>query len=156
MTALAEDMIEVPTYVVGFLFDELMEHVVLLRKNKPAWQEGRLNGPGGKVEFGELDDEAMIREYHEETGILHRDWYRFCRLNDIRKYSVQFFFGRAPWEIIEVASDPNRSEAVGVFRVADLGKRPDILPNLTWLIPMALTIAKGLDSIEHFTVNEDR
>lgn len=41
-----------------------------IKKNRPAWQAGRKNGVGGKVE--EVDwclEEAMRREFQEETGV---------------------------------------------------------------------------------------
>lgn len=40
------------TYVCGFLFDRSFENVLLIRKNRPEKQKGRLNGVGGKVEEG--------------------------------------------------------------------------------------------------------
>ncbi len=60
-------------YVLGFLFSEPFagEHseVVLIRKLKPDWMAGCLNGVGGKIEPGEEPLEAMCREYHEEAGV---------------------------------------------------------------------------------------
>ena len=50
-------------YVVGFMFSEE------ILKNKPDWQAGRLNGVGGKVEPNEYPDQAMVREFEEETGV---------------------------------------------------------------------------------------
>lgn len=40
-------------YVLGFMFSNLMNNVVLLQKQKPNWQKGLWNGVGGKVESGE-------------------------------------------------------------------------------------------------------
>ena len=56
-------------YVVGFLFNPDMTEVVLIKKNRPDWQKGLLNGVGGKIESGEDPITAMIREFKEETGI---------------------------------------------------------------------------------------
>lgn len=55
-------------YVIGFAF--CGNEVALIRKTKPAWQAGRLNGIGGKVENGEGFPASMVREFQEETGIL--------------------------------------------------------------------------------------
>src|SRR5258706_13272255 len=57
-------------YVCGFAFKQFRQgpQVVLIRKNKPDWQRGKLNGVGGKVEPGEIPSEAMVREFAEETG----------------------------------------------------------------------------------------
>jgi hypothetical protein len=35
-------------YVLGFMFDEELRNVALIRKIKPKWQEGKWNGIGGK------------------------------------------------------------------------------------------------------------
>lgn len=56
-------------YVVGFVFDINSERVALIRKNRPNWQAGRLNGIGGKVEEGESPSAAMHRECKEEAGL---------------------------------------------------------------------------------------
>lgn len=54
-------------YVLGFAIHN--GEVVLIRKAKPEWQAGKLNGVGGKVEPGETGYKAMRREYREETGV---------------------------------------------------------------------------------------
>ena len=66
--------------VLGFCFSDDKKSVVLIRKNRPVWQEGRFNGVGGKVEEGESDLDAMIREFREETGVetFAFDWRPFC------------------------------------------------------------------------------
>ena len=33
-------------YVVGFMFDLNYKDVVLIRKNRPVWQQNKLNGVG--------------------------------------------------------------------------------------------------------------
>src|SRR5690606_21087500 len=53
----------------GFVFTEDRREVVLVRKNRPAWQAGFLNGVGGKVERGEVPVAAMAREFAEEAGV---------------------------------------------------------------------------------------
>jgi 8-oxo-dGTP diphosphatase len=69
-------------YVVGFAFDLVGENVVLIRKNKPKWQEGRLNGIGGKIELHEIPIDAMVREFKEETGVdsIPGYWINFAKM----------------------------------------------------------------------------
>lgn len=37
-------------YCLGFAFTDHDNFVILIRKNKPAWQKGLLNGVGGESE----------------------------------------------------------------------------------------------------------
>ena len=52
-------------YVLGFAFDPRMDRVMLIKKTRPAWQAGRLNGIGGHIEQDELSCEAMRREFSQ-------------------------------------------------------------------------------------------
>ncbi len=54
-------------YVVGFVFSKDLSRVLLVLKNRPAWQNGKFNGIGGKIEADETAFEAMNREFVEET-----------------------------------------------------------------------------------------
>jgi 8-oxo-dGTP pyrophosphatase MutT (NUDIX family) len=54
-------------YVLGFAFT-FDGRVALIRKNRPEWQAGRLNGIGGHVSDVESHISAMAREFYEETG----------------------------------------------------------------------------------------
>jgi 8-oxo-dGTP diphosphatase len=57
-------------YVLGFALTPDKEKVLLITKNRPVWQEGLLNGIGGKVEEYDKDaHHAISREFMEETGI---------------------------------------------------------------------------------------
>ncbi len=55
-------------FCVGFLFNPDMSQVVLIRKNRPEWQAGRLNGVGGRLEDGETPLRGMQRKFKEETA----------------------------------------------------------------------------------------
>ena len=61
-------------YVCGFFFSPDRGRVLLIRKRRPAWQVGRLNGVGGKIEPGESPAQAMCREFREEAGLDVGDW----------------------------------------------------------------------------------
>ena len=69
-------------YVLGFLFNEDRSSVVLIRKSKPVWQSGLLNGVGGKIEEGETPLNAMIREFREEAGVdtTQIKWRQYCTM----------------------------------------------------------------------------
>lgn len=56
---------------------------MLIRKKKPKWQAGLLNGIGCKVEKGEAPLDAMVREFKEETGVdsTQCGWREFGRMS---------------------------------------------------------------------------
>ena len=79
------DTTPAPTeYVLGFLFSPDLSSVVLIKKNRPSWQAGKLNGVGGKYEASdELLSLAMHREFSAETGVMlpRGDWRAFGQLD---------------------------------------------------------------------------
>ena len=83
-------------YVVGLIFDESFENILLIRKNRPNWQKGRLNGVGGKVEDQETSYEAMVRECEEECGLLLYNWLLVENFSDSDSYEVHFFITQTP------------------------------------------------------------
>ena len=118
-------------YCVGFLF--YGDKVLLIRKEKPEWQKGKLNGVGGKVEKGETARDAMVREMKEETGIVTQpsEWTLFCHLEG-PDWKVECFCAAS-----EVPVQPQilTDEVPSWFSTNELGKW--VIPNLLWLIPMA-------------------
>jgi len=121
-------------YVAGFLIDQRKQNVALIRKARPAWQAGRLNGIGGHIEPGETAQAAMRREFHEETGAGTPLWQPFATvLGDWG--TVEFFrlFEDAPFGVLRSTTD----EPVEVHRI-DQMPWDECLPNLSWLIPLAL------------------
>lgn len=84
-------------YVVAFVFNETLNRVWLIRKNKPEWQKGCLNGIGGKIEEGETAEEAMHRELLEESGVSGIDLFNVGKMigsdNDNTCFSVEVFTG---------------------------------------------------------------
>ncbi|MBN9214705.1 MAG: NUDIX domain-containing protein [Microbacterium sp.] len=118
-------------YVAGFLIDPTARTVALVRKRKPEWQRGKLNGIGGKVELGETPHEAMQREFWEEAGLNIRSWDHFATVEGAWG-QVHFFraFNEATPRTME-------SEPIEVHRL-DAVPYSECIPNLSWLIPLAL------------------
>lgn len=133
-------------YVAGFLFDETAETVVLIKKEKPEWQKGKLNGVGGKIEADETPLEAMRREFLEETGVDIQDWVQYCTLGG-GDWAVYFFYAHGDVEAVQTMTE----EEVSFYEVDFLDQYPTI-PNLQWLIPMALSMP--YESTKQFTVTE--
>jgi len=133
--------------VCGFLFvtDRLAlwqrPGVYLILKVKPAWQRGKLNGIGGKIEPGESPLMAMHREWKEETGDdTQRSWGHFATYTF--QNGVRVFFFRAMTEWRNVSSIHSATdELVSLFDAQGVlgNANGDVLPNLKWLIPLALS-----------------
>lgn len=123
--------------VVGFLFSKDLKKVALIKKNKPAWQAGRLNGVGGKAKVGENVYAAMCREFREETGESVEAWRRYFVLNVPDICEVHFFKAFGDFSLVSTTDE----EVIWVPLheiEAPLDGEPTVLPNLKWLIPMAL------------------
>jgi len=118
-------------YVVGFLFRADATELALIAKLKPAWQRGKFNGIGGKIEPNELPIVAMRREFKEEAGADVQDWRLFATLN-YRGGSVYFFEARGSYQLFTMTAEP-----VIWIKLAELDKF-EVIPNLRWLLPLAL------------------
>lgn len=125
--------------VVGFMFSNDMKQVALIRKTKPKWQEGLLNGIGGKVEEHELDelgevifDKTMVREFEEETGYTtsEEQWEDVVTiLAPDFQMLVMATFGNLS------ALETKEEEEVVVVSVDEIDYS-QCVENLVWLIPL--------------------
>jgi 8-oxo-dGTP diphosphatase len=57
-----------PIAGVGAVITNYAGQVVLVRRGKPP-REGQWSIPGGRIEWGETIEEALLREIMEETGL---------------------------------------------------------------------------------------
>jgi 8-oxo-dGTP diphosphatase len=122
-------------YVAGFLFGK-DDTVWLIKKTKPDWQKGKLNGIGGKVEEGEFPIQAMQREFIEEAALDISSWTWFLALTDDSTYRVDFFYAFSNDTPITMTDEE-------IFQVNWKELPENIIPNLNWIIPMARSFEKG-------------
>ena len=135
--------------VLGFLFSEDLQRVVMIRKTHPEWQRGRQNGIGGHNKPGEYSAIAMAREFEEETGLhVHPfTWSHYARL-ELWKDLVD---DKTPVSIVEVfaargdvdAARTTTDEVVEVenVRVLHAGRgpgSPGLVENVPWLVGLAV------------------
>lgn len=121
-------------YVAGFMKDS-SDRVALVRKNKPAWQAGKLNGIGGGIEPNETPIDAMTREWFEETYNWHSEWERFAEIR-FPETIVHFFKTRVPLlPAFPVVNDIGERLEVWDYDAAISSSVT--LPNLKWLLPVA-------------------
>jgi 8-oxo-dGTP pyrophosphatase MutT (NUDIX family) len=126
-------------YVAGFLFNDERSTVALIHKTHgPASMVGKWNAVGGKIKRGgpglpyESSDAAMWREFQEEAGVAVRGWTPFLTLM-CPGWSVDFFYAFSTLDLMQVHTC--EEEEVDVFRIDSL---PETVPNLKWIIPMAI------------------
>lgn len=155
-------------WVVGFLFNDDASEVVLIRKRRPEWQAGKLNGVGGKIEdrdwsaraVPDVTDseavhaaavlEAMIREFFEETGVVIPDWHHFASLTweEGVVHFLRAFMPQATVDRCRTTTD----ESVERHSVHRLGEPGDglanVTPNLLWLVPLAAHRHDSYDLID--------
>lgn len=149
-------------YVLGFLFANVRTRVLLIRKDHPNWMAGKLNGIGGKVELGETAKRAMIRECKEETGLNIQYWNHFADLcgkeddTNSRDWIVHCFAGAAK-DSRDFKIRPHDNEPVSWFITTDVvrGIHGPIMPNLSWLMYMAIANLDGIDRAISFRIYED-
>ena len=127
-------------FTVGIIFTPDLKAVYLLRKDRPKWQAGLLNGVGGKVEPHETFLSCMEREAREEAGYAG-EWVPFTSMKGADG-------PQGPWrcEVYYSVMEPGASapytcerEQIEVHPVADLVNLiPQMVPHLPWLILAAL------------------
>lgn len=122
-------------YVTGFLFSKDCASVVLIKKINPQWQRGLLNGVGGKIEKDERSCDAMSREFEEETGVVISSdaWRCYVKIHRPECYDLDVYYAHSD---LAFTARTIEKETVQVLKVSELPK--NIVPNLSWLIPMAL------------------
>ena len=134
-------------YVAGFMFEG--DRAALIRKKRPAWQLGKLNGIGGHIEDGESPLDAMVREFREETGYdtISLDWKPVAELEGMG-FRVHFFYSYGDLSKLKTTTD----EEIVIVDV-DYLRVCDTIPNLAWLIPMAKSLEFD-SSASYFLIQE--
>ncbi len=137
---------EILEYVAGFYFNKDLTQVALIRKNRPKWQAGKLNGVGGSLETADFSIwSCMAREFNEEAGVQTdpKLWNYYATINgtndDGAKFKVYFFACTGDLTKLKTTSD----EEIEIVDVASINPlREDILDNLCWLVGGAVDFLK--------------
>ena len=127
-------------YTLGFIFDQSFSRVLLIHKQRPDWQKGKLNGIGGKIEPGELSLACMMREAQEETGLqtAEEEWILLGEIQS-DSYGVDVYARIHKGELDDASTTTD--EEIEWF---DVDKLPEIvLSNIPWLIPLAIDKVKN-------------
>jgi len=121
-------------YVLCFLYDAKRNTIALVKKNKPAWQAGRFNAPGGKIEPEEKPLTACSREFLEETGvdIPEAEWRHFLTLSG-SMYRIYAYVCMSD-EVFQCHT--TESEEIHLLNVDEIDYS-ECLDNLKWIIPLS-------------------
>lgn len=132
-------------YTLGFAFNSKEKDmlVLLIRKLKPKWQEGKLNGVGGKIEQGETPIAAMVREFKEETNIQtsEKDWTKRGIMEGHRangEYWCVYIFAADLGDTVQLWMPSPTPELLITIKVIDIWKNDNIIFNLKWMIPLVM------------------
>ena len=140
-------MADFEKYTVAFIFNSSMSKVLLVHKEKPEWQLGKLNGIGGKYEEGESGAQCIARETREESTleIPEDKWLRIGTISQDRG-NVGVYTAIYDGELSNAVK--GHYEEVEWFEVNALPQ--NVIPNLRWLIPMAIEKLTYTDTFQHF------
>lgn len=139
--------------VVGFLFSPDEKYVVLIKKNRPKWQEGKYNGVGGHMNSNdETALQAMIRKFKEETGLEIIDWKSFAEGYNVDDNNTRVDFFVAKSEFYDTVTS-KEDEHVSIIARRDLSFLP-LIYNLNWLILLALDKQTTYTTF-NFTLNNE-
>lgn len=121
-------------YTTGFAFDKKLENVLLIRKNRPEWQKGKLNGLGGLIEHDEIPILSLIREFEEECGI-KTNVYMWTHISTIYGdvWCVDFFSCICDITKATKTTDEN----IEIIPINQLYKH-SCVNSISWLIPLAI------------------
>ena len=128
------------TYTVGFIFNPDFSKVLLVEKNRPDWQKGKLNGVGGKIEPGEESSACIAREVFEETSLKTRpeDWTFVGEMKTADwRVDVYTMIHRGDLGDAKTVTD----EKIEWNSAKPLPERA--LSNLRWLVPLSM------DKLQH-------
>lgn len=127
-------------FVLIFIFDKGFKNVLLIHKNRPDWQKGKLNGLGGKIEKGETPKQAIVREVSEEAGLkLNLKSVKKMGVVGGKDWRMHVFIYLYPGNLKNAKSMTD--EKVTVVTCSNLPKI--CLSNLSWMIPMCIDILEN-------------
>ena len=137
-------------YVLGFFFGSYYggdDEVLLIRKRRPRWMRGKLNGVGGLVQPGETPLEAMTRALKKETGLVLADCPHgaFATLRFAATNTVVVCFTSSKKYIGSATTMTD--EKVDRYGYPKCLQSKDLAPHVRWLLPLAVEYNRGITTL---------
>jgi 8-oxo-dGTP pyrophosphatase MutT (NUDIX family) len=82
--------------------------------------------PGGGIEPGESEEDALVREFHEEVGMLIRPMRRLWQCVTLWKVELAWWLGELNPEAVPVAN-PREVASIHWCTPAEMAQLPDLL-----------------------------
>jgi 8-oxo-dGTP diphosphatase len=121
-------------FVLGLVFNQTKDKVLLIEKRRPAWMAGKWNGIGGHIEEDETPMQAMKRECLEEIGVARCDFEHkitfVCPGGTVYVFAAICSGNRIPYKQIE-------DEQLSIWSIP--GPEGLTMENLRWIIPLCLS-----------------
>lgn len=118
------------------------EKILLVQKDRPMWQRGRLNLVGGHVEQGETAVDAAVRELSEESGLGilgHPSHIGTIEASHCVIFVVQVLVGIDQ----KIAPRPEETEKVSWYYWDQVRNDPRLITNLKTIIPLCMSGMRG-------------
>lgn len=129
-------------YCCGLIFNKKMTKVILIKKNRPNWQKGYLNGIGGHLEQGEGGKQGMARECKQECGLDLPDycWQSLASISGVNedgdRYICWFYYSINLDKVFDKAKTLTDEEVWEIDLT--MRRKMEIVCGLDWLIPLAI------------------
>lgn len=120
-------------YVLIFACIEDSEDFILVLKDSPKWQYGRLNLPGGKIEDGETPLDAAKRELLEETGLIATS---IKEVGMLRGSWGEIHCFKSVVDSYKLDPLPSETEIAFVTNWNRIKNNPRLIQNLNTIIPL--------------------
>ena len=124
------------SYVLIYTQSTASDNVLLVLKDKPDWQKGRLNLPGGKVEDGETPSMAAERELLEEAGYYSFNTRLMGLIEDggTKIFCYHSFVGQCAFP----RPRPEETQKIDWQQWKDVRYDERLIPNLRIIIPLMM------------------
>jgi len=122
-------------FTLGFIFDSSHKKVLLVHKQKPEWQKGKINGIGGKLEDGESHVACISRETREESCLIIPEdaWVFLGLLSTKNSWRIHTYMTTYEGEMTDAQKGDH--EEIEWFSCDELPE--ECIANLRWIIPFA-------------------
>ena len=134
-------------YVLVLPKKAYLNDILLVLKDKPAWQKNKLNLVGGKMETGEIPEIAAVRELKEETGLDGYDMHICGKMVgkagntiDNEDWIVWCLRCNLKGDNFELKPRKEETETVAWYKFWDDER---LMPNLKVIIPLLMMDIKG-------------